>query len=90
MPKHWPTKQTNKVGAQFLRIDSEIALTFSGIALGERDEGGRKKTAKTARRAYDAIMRLRKNLVLTDAERNELDANLQRLKSELQSLGQRF
>src|SRR5215831_9312998 len=62
MPKHWPTKQTNKVGAQFLRIDSEIALTFSGIALGEGDEEGRKKTAKTARRAYDAIMRLRKNL----------------------------
>jgi len=90
MLKHWPTEQTNKVGAQFLRIDSELALTFSTIALGERDEGRRKRTVKAARRAYDAIMRLRKKILLADAERNKLDANLQMLKNELQRLGQSF
>jgi hypothetical protein len=35
-------------------------------------------------------MRLRDGVDLSDAETDELDANLQRLKGELQSLGQRF
>src|SRR5215471_18946466 len=32
-PRPLPIEQTNRMGAQFLQIDSEIALTFSGIAL---------------------------------------------------------
>jgi len=89
-PKRWPTERTNKMGAQFLQIDSEVALTFSGIALGASDEGKRRRAAQTARKAYDTIRRLRKNIVLTDAQRNKLDANLRRLKSELQKLGESF
>jgi len=90
MRKHWPTERTNQVGAQFLQIDSEIALTFSALALEARDERKRRHTAQSARKAYDTIMRLRRNIVLTDAQRNKLEANLQRLKSELQRLGQTF
>jgi hypothetical protein len=35
-------------------------------------------------------MRLRKYIGLSDAEKDKLDTNLQRLKSELQGLGQTF
>jgi len=42
----------------------------------------------TARRAFDTIIRLRKDVVLSDAEGDKLDFNLLRLKGELQSLGQ--
>lgn len=90
MPKQWPTERTNKLGAQFLQIDSEIALTFSGIALGASNEEKKRRAAQTARKAHDSIMRLRKRIELTDAQRQKLDANLQKLKSELQSLGQEF
>ena len=88
--KRFPAEQMHRIGAQFLQIDSEIALTFSGLALEERVEEKKGRRIQSARRAYDTIMKLRKNIVLTDAERTKLDANLQRLKSELESLGETF
>jgi hypothetical protein len=81
-----------RIGAKFLLVDSEIALTFSGIALEATDKDDkekRRRTTQTARKAYDSILRLRNNITLADGERDKLDANLQRLKSELQRLGQR-
>lgn len=87
MPKRWPTGRTNKVGAQFLQIDSEIALTFSSLAMGAGEEGKRKRTAQTALKAHQTIMHLRKGIKLTDAQKDKLDANLQRLKIDLQRLG---
>ena len=88
--KRWPTERTNRIGAEFLQIDSEIALTFCGIALTATNNEKRSSASHTARKAYDTIMRLRKGLNLTDAQRGKLDTNLQRVKSELQSLGQSF
>jgi hypothetical protein len=79
---------TNSVGADFLRIDSQVALTFSGMALAATDEEIRGRTALVARKAYDTIARLREHIELTDAERDKLDANLRRVQTELQSLGQ--
>lgn len=80
--------RTNRLRANFLQIDSEVALTFSGIALQESKPEKRKRTTLTARKAYDTIMRLMKDTALSDADRDRLDANLRRLKGELQSLGQ--
>jgi len=90
MPKCWPTERTNRIGAEFLQVDAEIALTFCGIALTATNNEKRSSASHTARKAYDTIMRLRKGLNLTDAQRGKLDTNLQRVKSELQSLGQSF
>ncbi len=77
----------NRVAADFLRIDSELALTFSGIALATVDEETRRRTSMAACRAYKTIARLRENVDLSNAEREKLDANLQRVRTELQSLG---
>jgi len=82
--------RTNKIGADFLQADSEIALTFSGIALQTSDREMRKRRTQIARKAYETIMRLREKINFNEAERDRLDANLQRLKSELQKLGESF
>jgi hypothetical protein len=83
-------KETNRTGADFLRIDSHVGLTFSGLALAATDEEGRRRTTGIARRAHDTIIRLRQNIELTDNQTTELDRNLLRLKLELQTLGEVF
>ena len=78
----------NRSEADLLRIDSEVALTLSGIALGATDEETSTRTTIAARKAFDTIARLRWRTELTDAQREKLDTNLQRLQTELRSLGQ--
>jgi phage shock protein A len=80
----------SSTAADFLRIDSEVGLTFSGIALLATDKETRRRTTEFARKAYDTIARLKGRIVLTDGENAELDHNLLRLKGELQSLSQAF
>jgi hypothetical protein len=79
--------RTNRVGADFVCIDAELALTFSGLALASNDPAKKSRRAETARKAYDTIMQLRRNVDLGDEQRERLNANLERLKSELQSIG---
>ena len=81
---------SNRLGADFLQIDSEIALTFSGLAVQARDPRRKRRTIRAARKAYDTILHLRENITLNEAESERLDANLERLKSELQRLGESF
>ncbi len=82
--------RTNELRAKFLQIDSEIALTFSNLAMTASNPEKKRRTAQTAREAYDTIMRLRKETQLRDAEKHKREANLQRLKHELERLGQRL
>ena len=82
--------RTNMLRANFLQIDSEIALTFSNLALTASDPEKKRRTAQAARSAYVAIMKLSEDTYLADADRDKLETNLQRLKRELQSLGQTF
>lgn len=91
MPKRLALNaRTNRLRANFLQVDCEIALTFSNIALQTSDQERRKRTATSARKAYDTILRFKPGTDLGDADRDKLEAKLLRLKSELQSLGQRF
>jgi len=83
----WTAERVNRLGANFLQIDSEIALTFAGIALETRNQDKRARTVQTAQNAYDTITRLRRGIRLTDAESDKLDANLRRLRTELLKLG---
>jgi len=82
--------QTNRLRANFLQIDSEIALTFSSMALGTSDQEKKRRTTRTALKAYRTIVRLKESTNLVDAESDRLEANLKRLKSDLQRLGQRL
>lgn len=80
--------RANKLMADFLLIDSEIALTFSSIALQATDLEKKRRTTKVAVKAYNAVMQLKENVELLDAQKSKLDANLLRLKRELQTLDQ--
>lgn len=85
---HKSADQVNKLGVDFLQVDSEIALTFSGMAFETNDKEKKIRATQTARRAYESIMRLRKKIEFTQAQRERLNANLQRLEAELKSLGE--
>lgn len=83
--------RVNRAGADFLRIDVQTALTFSGIALkSNSDEAKRRRNRKSARRGYDAILRLMEKVQLTTSEARSMSRNLTRLKSELRELGETF
>ena len=57
------------------------------MALEAEDKQKRRRTAETAQRAYVTITRLKEDTNLGDADKEKLEANLQRLKSKLQHLG---
>ncbi len=82
--------RTNDLRTKFLQIDCETALTFSRLAMTASNEEKKRRTAQTARKGYDEIMRLKRKTDLSDADEHKLEANLRRLKRELQSLGQSF
>jgi hypothetical protein len=88
LPKGGPTDQANKIGAKFLQVDCDIAITFSGMALQTTDNDKKRRLIQTAHKAYDTIIWLRRRLELNDAERARLDAGLERLKSQLERLGE--
>lgn len=83
-------RRANKLKADFLLIDSQMALTFSGIALTTSNSATQVHTTQEARKAYNTIIRLRQDIDLSDQEKNKLDVNMARLKGELQRLGQNF
>ena len=82
--------QTNRAGAQFLLVDVDVALTLSEMALNARNRENKQRQYDSARKAYETINRLRRNLDLEQGEWEKLDAKLQRLKSDLQKLEKAF
>jgi len=83
--------QVNRTNTDFLKVDLETALTFSGIALQSKDDPvKRQRNRHNARRGYDVIVRLRKKVILDDYDERLISRKLQRLKAELKSLGDTF
>ena len=76
--------------ADFLKIDVAMALTFSGIALRTQDSAKERRNRESARKAYDTVLKLMDKVTLTRDDARILAHNLQRLKSELVSLGEVF
>lgn len=84
------TEHLNKAGADFLRLDVEIGLTFSGIALQAQDSEKRARNLRAARRAYDTVLRLTDRVTLTKDGAQSLARSLCRLKCDLVRLGEIF
>lgn len=86
-------EETNRLRADFLRIDAQLALTFSGIALSTADLAKRERTIKIARKAYDTVLRLKPGVRMThDTEERLSDPHLSDgppLRSSKASLEQR-
>ena len=83
--------QLNRTTADFLKVDLQTALTFSGIALQHGTDSVKKeRNRRNARRGYDTILRLLERVSLDDHDARHLKHNLRRLKTELQELGETF
>lgn len=78
----------NTANVNFLKTDLETALTFSRMALETSDPVKKNRTTRAARRAYDTITRLRRNVHPRQADADFLKKNLGLLKSDLLRLGE--
>jgi len=80
----------NRAGANFLKLDVEMGLTFCGLALQTRDSEKRARTQRAARTAYDTVLKLMERVRLNDDQVQWLERKLHRLKCELLTLGEIF
>lgn len=83
-------EDANTASVNFLKIDLQTALTFSGMALRSSDPVRKRRNTRSARRAYDTIIRLRTNVHPKPADSDFLKSNLRLLKSDLCRLGETF
>lgn len=84
------SKKFKQVSTDFLKVDLETALTFTGIALQADNDAKKKRNQQSARKAYDTILKLLRNVEPEEGDAQVLRSNLERLKSELQRLGEVF
>ena len=83
--------RTEKTGFAFLMTDLDLAMTMAQIAAqAAQDQQKRLRNRENARRAYDAVVQLSHKAILNESEREQLNEKLGRLKSELETLGEKF
>ena len=78
----------NQASADFLKIDVQTALTFCQIARETHDLRKKLRNRHHARQGYDAILRLRQRVILTEEEALDLAENLEKLRGQLVKLGE--
>ena len=83
-------RQLNEVGTEFLKVDVATGRTFVEAALSSDDPEKKRRNQKSARKAYDTVVRMLKKITPNDADAQELNAGLQRLKADLVELGEVF
>jgi uncharacterized protein YicC (UPF0701 family) len=83
-------EQLNATNADFLKIDVETALTFSGLALQTDNREKRDRNRKNARKAYDSILRLWDGVTFTPSQEGYIHEMMSRLKDDLEFLGDKF
>ena len=80
----------NRVSTDFLKIDVATAFIFAKRAAQADDAAKRRRSQRAARIAYDTVHRFADKMDLTREDAEVLSSNLERLKSELQALGETF
>lgn len=78
----------NKASTDFLKLDLNTALTFTRLARESDNEIKRERNRRSARKAYDTVLRLKQKISLNEGDAKQISENLERLKSELISLGE--
>lgn len=80
--------QFNRAGTEFLKVDVATALTFADTALTADDPEKKRRNQKSARKAYDTVLRMAKKVSLRDRDVQELKDGLQKLNAKLKQLGE--
>jgi hypothetical protein len=83
-------ERMNETGAAFLKLDVEMGLTFVDTARQTNDLSRRRRNRRSARKAYDTVLRLTKKVHLNQEDARSVAQGLDRLKSELESMGESF
>lgn len=82
--------ELNATSVNFLKIDLNTALTFTGIALEAQDAEKRDRNRHNARIGYDTVLRLLPKVSPTPDDEKIIEEKLELLKAELVKLGERF
>jgi hypothetical protein len=77
-----------KVSTDFLKIELEMALTFTELAMQTRDHDKRERNRQAARKAYETVVHMMGRVPLSDDEANIFKKNLERLRFDLVDLGE--
>lgn len=83
-------KLVDPTGAEvdFLRTELKTGLTLTKIALDANHRDKSQRNCANARKAYDAVLHFAPRVNLSPDEMNEIKAKLERLKTQLQLLGE--
>jgi hypothetical protein len=77
-----------KVSTDFLKIELDMALTFTELALQTQDRQKKERNRQAARKAYETVVHLMDRVPLSEDEANIFKKNLERLRFDLVELGE--
>lgn len=83
-------QQFNRAGTDFLKVDVATALTFADAALSADTPEKKRRNQRSARKAYDTVLRMAQKVTLPNKDAEELRESLSQLRSNLQRLGEVF
>jgi acetylornithine/succinyldiaminopimelate/putrescine aminotransferase len=75
-------------GVNFLHSEIETGLTLVRIAQSAKRADKRNRNLVNARKAYETVLRFMPAVVLTTSQSRHMRNKLERLKKELQTLGE--
>jgi hypothetical protein len=78
--------ELNRLGVNLLLTDSDVALTYIGIAEASVDGWRRNQALQDAQRAYDVISQKRLEFSFSELESRLLDQKLEELRVRLKRL----
>jgi hypothetical protein len=85
-----PFDNSNRIGAEFLITDLDIALTFLDVAQTSTNQETIRRNREHARRAYDTVVHLMSKIEVDHPERQKIHERLAKLRVRLQAVGYRF
>ena len=83
-------ERMSRASGQFLKIDLETALTFLQIARETNDDTRRSRNIRSARKAYETVIKLSRKIQLADVDIQAINQTLEELKTRLADLGEVF
>jgi len=79
--------ESNRIGVQFLLADLEVGITFLDVAKVTRVDATRRRNLRSARAAYETVLRLLPRVMPSEEEQKQLNERLAELKSRLSAAG---
>jgi len=81
-------RRLNQTSKDFLKVDVQTALTFTGAALTTNDPEKKSRNTRNAKKAYYTIERFSERVTYDDAEKAYMSEMMARLKKDLEQLGE--